>query len=216
MAAPASEKTRDAGRSREALLAAAENLFAERGYEGASLNDIASAAGLSRGAPNYFFGSKDQLYSGVIERTFAARDQATRAAFEPVREWCNTGSGFDDLRGALASAAEDYMAFLAERPTFVKLIMREELSGGASIRSRQRRSAPMEDAFAALRSAGAGRGLSEFAVEDALLLFIALTFAPMSFSNTLMRAVRRELRKPAARKRQVKLAVSELMHLLTG
>lgn len=216
MVAPAPEKTRDAERSREALLAAAERLFAEQGYQGASLNDIAAAAGLSRGAPNYFFGSKEQLYSEVIERTFTARDQATRAAFDPVHAWCRAGSGLDELRAALASAAEDYMAFLAARPTFVKLIMREELSGGASIRGRKSRSTAMEDAFAALQSAGADRGLTEFTVADAVLLFISLTFAPMSFSNTLMRAVRRELQKPAARKRQVELAVSQLMRLLTG
>jgi hypothetical protein len=94
--------------------------------------------------------------------------------------------------------------------------MRAELSGGGSIRGRKGRSTAMEDAFAALRSVGPDRGLTDFAVDDAVLLFISLTFVPMSFPNTLMRAVRRELRKPAARKRQLDLAVSQLMHLLTG
>lgn len=216
MAARAPEKIRDAARSREALLAAAERLFADQGYDGASLNDIAVAAQLSRGTPNYFFGSKEQLYREVIERTFAAREEATRAAFEPVHEWCHGPSGLDDLRTALGCAAEDYMGFLARGPTFVKLIMREELSGGTSIHSRKRRSTAMEDAFAALRAADAGRGLAAFSVEEAVLLFVSLTFAPMSYSNTLMRAVRRELTKPAARRRQVELAVSQLMHLLTG
>ncbi|MDP9362946.1 MAG: TetR/AcrR family transcriptional regulator, partial [Chloroflexota bacterium] len=70
--APVSGRTRDADRSREAILDAAEALFAERGYEGASLQEIGRAAGVSRGTPGYFFGSKERLYQAVLERAFAA------------------------------------------------------------------------------------------------------------------------------------------------
>jgi AcrR family transcriptional regulator len=214
--ATAPEKIRDAERSRDAILTAAERLFADHGYEGASLNDIAAEAGLSRGTPSYFFGSKEQLYMDVIERTFAAREAATRAAFEPLHRWCEGDGDLDKLREALTSAAEDYMGFLARRPSFVKLIMREELGGGASVRARKGRSTAMEDAFAALRSVRRRRGLRDFAVEDAVLLFVALTFAPISYSNTLMRAVKRDLTKPAGRRQQVELAVSRLLHLIAG
>ena len=217
MPAGAPDKLRDAERSREAILAAAERLFAEHGYEGASLSDIAAEAGLSRGTPSYFFGSKEALYADVIERAFAARERAARKAFEPVHEWCRDGTPeLDGLRAALTAAATQYMAFLVKHPMFVKLVMREELSGGASIRRRRGRSTAMEDAFGAVRALSRQRGLSEFAVEDAILLFVALTFAPMSYSNTLMRAVKRDLHKPRERKRHVELAVAQLMRLLAG
>jgi TetR/AcrR family transcriptional regulator len=84
-------RSRDSGRSREALLAAAERLFAERGFEATSLTDIGAAAGLSRGTPSYFFGSKAGLYRAVLERAFEARDRATATAFQPVREWDGSG-----------------------------------------------------------------------------------------------------------------------------
>lgn len=72
----------------------------------------------------------------------------------------------------------------------------------------------MHDAFTALRRQGRRRGLSNFKVDDVILLFVGLTFTPASYSHTLMRAVERDLVRPAARRRQVELAVDQLMHLL--
>ncbi|MFY9921385.1 MAG: TetR family transcriptional regulator [Mycobacterium sp.] len=54
--------------TRNLLLDAAEKLFAERGLGGASLEDIADAAGYTRGAIYAHFGSKEELFLSVIER----------------------------------------------------------------------------------------------------------------------------------------------------
>ena len=210
------DRIRDADRSREAILGAAERLFAEHGYDGTSLNDIAEASGLSRATPSYFFGSKDQLYRDVLDRVFATRQHAMAAAFGPVLEWCEGDAGLRALRRALTRAAEGYMTFLSAHPSFVRLLMREELDGGARLRSRSTVSTAMQDAFAAVRKAGRARGLRRFDVDEAVLVFIALTFAPLSYRSTLMRAVRRDLDRDAGRRRQIELAVDQLMHLLAG
>jgi len=55
-------------RSEDALLDAAAELIAERGIQGASLANIGSRAGLSRGLPNHHFGSKDALVSRLAQR----------------------------------------------------------------------------------------------------------------------------------------------------
>jgi AcrR family transcriptional regulator len=213
-------KTRDAQRSREAILAAAAGLFAERGYDAASLSDIGSAAGLSRGTPSYFFGSKEQLYRAVLEQSFAARHAATEAAFRPVHAWCAGGDGGDDhdeaLRIALGQAADGYMAFLAGHPTFVALVMREELGAGRRLRTLAGTSTAMREAFAAVRRVARPRGLRAFDVEDAVLLFVALTFTPFSYGGTLMRALGRDLSRPADRRRHRELAVEQMLHLLRG
>jgi hypothetical protein len=94
--------------------------------------------------------------------------------------------------------------------------MREELAGAGSIRHHSTRSTAMEDAFTALGSAGTRRGLHEFVVTDAVLLFVALTFAPISYSNSLMRALRRDLSDPAAGRQQAELAVDQLLHLIAA
>lgn len=53
-------------RSRSKLLEAAKRLFMERGYEGATVRDIASAAGLSTGAVFASFSDKADLFNAVL------------------------------------------------------------------------------------------------------------------------------------------------------
>jgi TetR/AcrR family transcriptional regulator len=209
-------RTRDAERSRAAILAAAERLFAERGFDGASLSEIGAAAGLSRATPSYFFGSKERLYGEVLERAFAARQAATEAAFAPVRAWCESGEGADALRAALAAAAAGYLDFLAAEPRFAQLVVREELAGGERLRGPAAGSTAMRDAFRALRAAGPARGVREFAVEEAIVAFVSLTFGPTALRRTLMRAVGRDLALPAARRRQAGLAADVLMRIVAG
>jgi TetR/AcrR family transcriptional regulator len=214
VAAPPREKIRDAERSRGAILSAAERLFAERGYDGTSLNDIGAAAGLSRGTPGYFFGSKEQLYADVLAGAFAARQDATARAFGPVHVWCDSCDGPEALRRPLADAATEYMRYLAEHPSFVALIMREELDGGTRLNAASRSSTGMRDAFRAVRRAGRRRGLRPFRVEEAVLLFVALTFAPFSYRNTLLRATGVDVTSPRARRQQARFAMDQLMHLI--
>ncbi|GHO46291.1 TetR/AcrR family transcriptional regulator [Ktedonospora formicarum] len=64
--------------SKKAILDAAEALFAEKGYDATSLQEICDSAGVTRGLPGYFFGSKDGLYRAVLERSMArAQDLVT-------------------------------------------------------------------------------------------------------------------------------------------
>ena len=65
MTAP--ERERNPTRTREAILDAAERLFAEQGYEATSLSQVGQEAGVSRGTPGYFYGSKADLYRAVLE-----------------------------------------------------------------------------------------------------------------------------------------------------
>jgi AcrR family transcriptional regulator len=54
--------------TRNALLDAAEELFASKGLLGAALDEIADAAGYTRGAIYSHFGAKEELFLAVIER----------------------------------------------------------------------------------------------------------------------------------------------------
>jgi AcrR family transcriptional regulator len=59
---------RSSAATRQRLLDAAEDLFAERGYEGASMRALAERAGTSVSAAHYHFGSKHALLRAVLHR----------------------------------------------------------------------------------------------------------------------------------------------------
>jgi AcrR family transcriptional regulator len=58
----------DADSSREKLIASAERLFADRGFDGVSVRDIANDAGVNSALVGYSFGSKEGLLSEVYTR----------------------------------------------------------------------------------------------------------------------------------------------------
>jgi AcrR family transcriptional regulator len=57
---------------REQLIDVARSLFAERGFEGASIEEIASRAGVSKPVVYEHFGGKEGLYAVVVDREIAA------------------------------------------------------------------------------------------------------------------------------------------------
>ena len=63
---------------RAQLLDAAGDLFAERGYEEVSVEDIARAAGVQRGLVHHYFGGRKDVYLALVERLDAVREEDLR------------------------------------------------------------------------------------------------------------------------------------------
>ena len=72
--------------TRTALVDAAAEVFARRGFHGASLDEIAETAGFTRGAIYKNFGSKDELFYAVGERQNELTLQAFDAQFSGGRD----------------------------------------------------------------------------------------------------------------------------------
>ncbi len=102
-------------RTREALLDAAATVFAERGFHGASLDEIAATAGYTRGAIYKHFADKEELLHEVCvrlnERTFAEFDELP--------------SGSDWLDTADLPAVTAQWASMVERDTEFRVVMLE-------------------------------------------------------------------------------------------
>lgn len=63
---PAAPRTRNAVATRAAILEAARVRFCQEGYDGASLRDIAGAAGVDVALVSRYFGSKEELFNQVL------------------------------------------------------------------------------------------------------------------------------------------------------
>ena len=63
--------TRDADSTRSGILAIATREFADKGYSGARVDEIAAKTRTTKRMIYYYFGSKEQLYVAVLERAYA-------------------------------------------------------------------------------------------------------------------------------------------------
>src|SRR6187551_1895435 len=68
----------DPAQRRDQILDTANALFAERAYDEVSVEDIAGAAGVTRGLVHHYFGGRKDVYIGLLERIGAQREQHLR------------------------------------------------------------------------------------------------------------------------------------------
>src|SRR4051794_9093718 len=68
----------DPAQRRDQILDAANALFAKRGYDEVSIEDIAGAAGVTRGLVHHYFGGRNEVYIGLLERLGAQREDELR------------------------------------------------------------------------------------------------------------------------------------------
>jgi AcrR family transcriptional regulator len=71
-------RRRNAAATREAILTSARRAFAQAGYDGAGVREIAAGAGVTAMLVNRYFGSKEQLFAEVLAATSAAPTILTR------------------------------------------------------------------------------------------------------------------------------------------
>jgi AcrR family transcriptional regulator len=81
---PASTRTDRAAQRRQAILDAALTVFAERGYEAARLDDVATQAGVAKGTLYLYFADKEALFEDLVRSAvFPVIDRMTAATAAP-------------------------------------------------------------------------------------------------------------------------------------
>jgi AcrR family transcriptional regulator len=139
--------------TKERILAAAEVLFAQRGFDGASLRQLTAAAGVNLAAVNYHFGSKDKLVEQVFRRRLDALNASRLAALS-------------NIAGAAGTTVEDVLeAYI--RPA---LDLSHDGSGSLFMRVLARAFAEHDDTLRQFLSANYGHVMRQFTAEFARLL----------------------------------------------
>ncbi len=84
-------RTRIQSEKREIILEAALEIFASNGFRGATIDQIAEAAGMSKPNLLYYFRSKDEIHATLIERLL-------RTWLAPLREMSDDGDPITEIR----------------------------------------------------------------------------------------------------------------------
>jgi AcrR family transcriptional regulator len=116
MARPAAGGADAPGDTRETILRAALQAFAEKGFDAATTRDIAKRAGVNHGLIPYYFGGKENLWRDAVDLAFFE----LRAGFDAL-----PAAGVVDDRERTAALIHRYVRFVAAHPEFV-LLMHEE------------------------------------------------------------------------------------------
>ena len=106
------------------ILQAAESIFAERGYLGATTAAIAEAADLPKANVHYYFGTKKALYQAVL-------DNILTLWLEPMQDIREDA----DPATALTAYIREKMRYTRERPSASKVFANELLHGAVHLQN---------------------------------------------------------------------------------
>jgi AcrR family transcriptional regulator len=204
------EPLRDAERTRQALLAAAEVEFSTKGLAGARVDFIAEQAAANKRMLYYYFGSKEDLYLAVLERAYGAMRATERELnltnLEPL--------------DAIRTLVEFKFDYCQQHQQIIALLAGENMLGAKHLkRSRKLRDMNMSlvDVLTAVLVAGEKKGVLRPGIAP-LHLYIsmsALSYFYFSNSATLSTAFERQLSSAAEQKQRRAHCVEVIMSYVT-
>jgi len=187
-------RRRDAAATRDALLAAGAELFAERGYDGVPVTAIAQKAGVNKAMINYHFGGKRKLYLAIVSATFTEIVAGVEKLAESRRP------APEVLRELIAVVGE---TATRRHPHFCSMMLREVVAGGTHL-DPQLIDKPARILGAVQRIVARGVADGDFRPVDPLLTHLSLVgslvffFATARFRERVLAARRPRIAPPAA------------------
>lgn len=180
-------RTRDSQKSREDILNAAEIEFAEKGIYGTRVDEIASRANINKRMIYEYYGSKEELYKAVLVTVYS------RLSRKEMDVLCENVPCTEAIKRIIKL----YFEFLRDNPTYVNLILWENLNKGKYIQGIDFKD--IKDPSIDLLKRVINRGIEEKAfradVDTDQVILSILTYSFSYFSNryTLSKILSRKL-----------------------
>lgn len=118
------KKERDLARTRQAILDASAEEFAEYGFSGARVDRISQKAGYNKAMIYYIFENKDELYLAVLENLFE----------EKIREVETHLKNGNIEKVDLFSMMAAYLKTFIKKQSYARVILYDIASGGRTLR----------------------------------------------------------------------------------
>ncbi len=188
---------RDPERTRRRLLEYATREFAEKGYAGARVDEIARKAGINKQALYYHFGSKEDVYRQALEDRF---ERFWERELSPDIDSKPPAQGLAELIAATFDG-------LSESQDLTAMLVDENRNKGRHLNRRRIRevNAPILASLKSLLARGAREGVFRGGVDPVQFYLSMMSLLIFSFSNvyTLSAVVGQDLKTDAAvRKRR--------------
>jgi AcrR family transcriptional regulator len=94
----------DGGAKRRQIMEGARSVFLSAGFDGASMNDVARAAGVSKGTLYAYFGSKEELFEAIIRGEYG----------QTAERLCDFALGRGDVRTVLTEFGVRLLGLMTE------------------------------------------------------------------------------------------------------
>jgi AcrR family transcriptional regulator len=190
---PGNAAKRNPERTREQILDAARTEFAEKGLEGARVDEIARRAGANKRMLYHYFGNKEDLFLAVLERAYAKirrhENELNLKALDPIE-------GMSRLVGFTFS-------YFVENPYWISLLNSENLHRARHLKKStaiRKMHSPLLDLIEDLLDRGQTAGVFRSGVDPVQLYISVASLSYFYFSNhnTLATIFARDLLADAA------------------
>ena len=189
MSEPGSRRGRahDAEGAREAILNAAEEVFAEHGFDGARIDAIAEVAGYNKSLIFHYYDDKLGLYSAVLKRIDQQASVLQARILEPLLADERLTSDASKFRTFLRTVMQLIFDFLVEHPHMLRMLAWEGAEGWQTMRKiASQFSSDDVQLFRRLLGKAQEAGLIRAGTDPYMMLIMAystclsyLTFTPM-------------------------------------
>ena len=205
-ASAAPRRSRNAELSKQQLLTAAVEVFAEHGLAGASIDDICSAADINKRMVYHYFGSKEALYVRALDYVYAQFTDVDVSLSEMLLP----------AEQLIEVIIRRYHEFLRSHQHFVRFIAYENLNHGRAI-AQLDMSGFKSSLITALRLAlqkgqDDGRFRKNIRPDDLLIDILGLSFFYFSNQHTMRRFMPGVSSTAAAMNRRIDHMVRTILH----